>query len=181
MSILTVYHESSPELPNKVLTHAEDIAATLAEQGVHFEQWHPDAALGRDSHDEQIIAAYQQPIDRLMTERGYRTVTLARSGGDPDPADEGRDRLLVEHSLNQDLAQFFVTGRGLFSLHIQDYVYALLCEKHDLLVIPAGVAHWLDTGEAQNFIAIRVGESVEEAVLAFTGDEIASRFPGLED
>ena len=34
MSILSVFHLYTPELPNKVLTHHDDIAATLAEQGV---------------------------------------------------------------------------------------------------------------------------------------------------
>ena len=37
MSSLSVYHVSSPDLPNKVLTHFEDIASTLAEQGVRFD------------------------------------------------------------------------------------------------------------------------------------------------
>ena len=36
MSILSVFHPSSPELPNKLLTHHDDIQATLAEQGVRF-------------------------------------------------------------------------------------------------------------------------------------------------
>ena len=39
MSSLSVYHVSSPDVPNKVLTHFEDIAATLAEQGIHFARW----------------------------------------------------------------------------------------------------------------------------------------------
>ena len=34
MSSLSVYPVSSPELPNKVLAHFDDIASTLAEQGV---------------------------------------------------------------------------------------------------------------------------------------------------
>ncbi|MDF5828837.1 hypothetical protein P4233_16885 [Pseudomonas aeruginosa] len=34
MSSLTVYHENQPEQPLKLLTHAEDIASTLAEVGV---------------------------------------------------------------------------------------------------------------------------------------------------
>ncbi|MDP2147376.1 MAG: acireductone dioxygenase, partial [Pseudomonas sp.] len=29
MSILCVYHLSTPDTPNKVLTHADDIASTL--------------------------------------------------------------------------------------------------------------------------------------------------------
>lgn len=41
MSSLTVYHENQPEQPLKLLTHAEDIASTLAEVGVRFERWKP--------------------------------------------------------------------------------------------------------------------------------------------
>jgi 1,2-dihydroxy-3-keto-5-methylthiopentene dioxygenase len=36
MSILSVFHPDSPALPNKVLTHHDDIAATLAEHGVRM-------------------------------------------------------------------------------------------------------------------------------------------------
>ncbi|WP_213876469.1 acireductone dioxygenase [Pseudomonas sp. dw_358] len=181
MSILTVYHESSPELPNKILTHAEDINSTLAVHGVQFAQWQTDAVISQDSSDSQMITAYQQPVDRLMTERGYQTVKVARSSRLPVDAAERPDRLLGEHRLNEDRARFFISGRGLFSLHIDKYVYAVLCEKHDLIVIPAGVAHWLDMGEAPNFVTLRLGESVEGAVLTFTGEEIASGFPRLED
>ena len=38
MSSLSVYPVSSPELPNKVLTHFDDIASTLAELGVRFDR-----------------------------------------------------------------------------------------------------------------------------------------------
>lgn len=45
MSSLSVYHESSPDLPNKVLTHVDDIASTLAAVGVRFERWQASAPL----------------------------------------------------------------------------------------------------------------------------------------
>ncbi len=41
MSILSVYQDTHPEQPMKVLTHPEDIGATLAEVGVRFERWEP--------------------------------------------------------------------------------------------------------------------------------------------
>ena len=41
MSILSVFHTASPALPHKVLTHHDDIAATLAEHGVRFEHAEP--------------------------------------------------------------------------------------------------------------------------------------------
>lgn len=177
MSILTVYHDMSPELPNKVLTHAEDIATTLAEQGIHFEQWLPTVAISRDSADEQILAAYQHAIYRVQAARAYRTAAVVRIGMHT----EQREPFLREHRLSEDRAQFFVTGRGLVCVHVGDYVYALQCEKHDLIVVPAGIAHWLDMGEQPNFIAIRLGASTEGAGPAFTGDDIASRWPLLDD
>ena len=39
MSILSVYSVSSPDVPNKVLTHLEDIASTLAEHGIVLDRW----------------------------------------------------------------------------------------------------------------------------------------------
>ena len=45
MSSLSVYHVSSPDLPNKVLTHVDDIASTLAEQGVRFDRWQAAAPI----------------------------------------------------------------------------------------------------------------------------------------
>ena len=76
MSSLSVYHVSSPDIPNKVLTHFEDIASTLAEQGVRFDRWQAAAKIQPGASQEEVIGAYQEQIDKLMTERGYITVDV---------------------------------------------------------------------------------------------------------
>lgn len=76
MSSLSVYHVSSPELPNKVLTHFEDIASTLAEQGVRFDRWPATAKIRPGASHDDVINAYQGPIDSLMTEHGLRAVDV---------------------------------------------------------------------------------------------------------
>ena len=38
MSRLSVHHQSSPQIPNKVLGHAEDIASTLAVAGIEYRE-----------------------------------------------------------------------------------------------------------------------------------------------
>jgi 1,2-dihydroxy-3-keto-5-methylthiopentene dioxygenase len=169
MSSLSVYHVSSPEIPNKVLTHLEDIASTLAEQGVRFDRWQATAKIQPGASQEEVIAAYQEQIDKLMTERDH-----------PQKA-ELRARFLDEHRYAEDEVRFFVAGRGLFSLHIGDYVYAVLCEKNDLILVPAGTPHWFDMGEHPHFVAIRLFNNPEGRVADLTGDDIASRFPRLED
>ncbi|MBD9425375.1 acireductone dioxygenase [Pseudomonas sp. PDM15] len=181
MSSLTVYHQSSPDVPNKVLTHLEDIASTLAAVGVHFERWQASAPIQPGAGQEEVIAAYRPQIDKLMSERGYVTVDVVSLNKDHPQKDELRAKFLDEHRHGEDEVRFFVAGRGLFTLHIDDYVYAVLCEKNDLISVPAGTRHWFDMGEFPHFVAIRLFNNPEGWVANFTGDDIASRFPRLED
>ncbi|WP_263146204.1 acireductone dioxygenase [Pseudomonas sp. RIT-PI-AD] len=181
MSSLSVYHESSPDLPDKVLSHAEDIAATLAAVGVRFERWQARAPVAAGAGQEEVIAAYRHEIDKLMSERGYVTVDVISLAADHPQKAELRAKFLDEHRHGEDEVRFFVAGRGLFVLHIEDYVYAVLCEKNDLISVPAGTRHWFDMGEQPNFVAIRLFSNPEGWVARFTGDDIASRFPRLED
>lgn len=181
MSILSVYHVSSPEQPDKMLTHVEDIASTLAEQGVRFEHWQAGSALAADLTDQGLIAAYQQPIDRLMTEYGLRIVDVVRLKSEQPQAAESRIAVLDEHRCSEDQVRLFVAGRGLFSLHIGDHVYAVQCEKGDVVVIPAGTPHWFDAGEFVNLLAIRMFNSEQGRVAVSTGSDIAGKFPLLDD
>lgn len=181
MSSLTVYHETSPDVPNKVLTHVDDIVSTLADVGVRFERWQASAPITAGAPQEEVIAAYRPQIDALMKERGYVTVDVVSLDRSHPQKAELRAKFLDEHRHAEDEVRFFVAGRGLFTLHIDDYVYAVLCEKNDLISVPAGTRHWFDMGEEPHFVAIRLFNNPEGWVAQFTGEEIASRFPRLED
>jgi len=125
MSYVAVYHVATPDTPNKVLTHLDDIASTLAEHGARFERWQP-AAIEKGATDSALIEAYKAPINDL----GYANVEVL-TVIDPRPP-------LAEQRSREAHAHFFIAGQGLFSLHVGDYVYSVRCEKNDLLVIPAG-------------------------------------------
>lgn len=181
MSMLSVFHESSPDIPNKVLTHLEDISATLATVGVRFERWQANAPISAGAAPDEVISAYQTQIDQLMVERGYITVDVVSLTADHPQKVELRAKFLDEHQHAEDEVRFFVAGRGLFTLHIDDYVYAVLCEKNDLISVPAGTRHWFDMGEHPHFVAIRLFNNPEGWVAQFTGEKIASQFPRLDD
>ena len=181
MSSLTVYHQSSPDVPNKVLTHLEDIASTLGAVGVRFERWQAGAKIQPGASQDEVLAAYRPQVDQLMREQGYVTVDVVSLNQDHPQKDELRAKFLDEHRHGEDEVRFFVAGRGLFSLHIDDYVYAVLCEKNDLISVPAGTRHGFDMGEFPHVVAIRLFNNPEGWVANFTGDDIASRFPRLED
>ena len=181
MSRLSVYQDNQPQQPLKVLTHVRDIAATLAEAGVRFEQWEASAPIAPGASSEEVIAAYRPQIDKLMQDEGYITVDVVSLNSDHPQKAELRAKFLDEHTHGEDEVRFFVAGRGLFSLHIGDRVYEVLCEKNDLISVPAGTPHWFDMGENPHFVAIRLFNNPEGWVARFTGESIASRFPRLED
>ena len=176
MSYVAVYSVASPDTPNKVLTHFDDIAATLAEHGVRFERWQP-SPIEKGASDAQMIAAYRTQIDAL----GYRFADVLSVTGDHPQQAELRGQFLDERRNSDDEARFFIAGQGLFSLHIGEYVYAVRCEKNDLLVIPAGIAHWFDMGENPHWVTLRLFNTENAGVPEFTGNDIARGFPGLDD
>jgi 1,2-dihydroxy-3-keto-5-methylthiopentene dioxygenase len=176
MSYVAVYHITTPDTPNKVLTHVDDIQSTLAEHGVRFERWQP-SPIEKGASDAEMIAAYQAQIDAL----GYAAVEVISMTHDHPQKDELRAQYLDERTYSEDEVRFFIAGQGLFTLHVGDYVYGVRCEKNDLLVIPAGLPHWFDMGEHPHFVALRLFNSAKGGVPAFTGDDSAAGFPGLDD
>lgn len=181
MSTLSVYQQSAPEQPYKVLTHAEDISATLAEIGVRFERWPANAAIVAGASADEVLAAYQPQIEQLMREEGYTTVDVVSLTPDHPQRQELRAKFLQEHSHDENEVRFFVAGRGLFSLHLGEQVFEVLCEKSDLISIPAGTRHWFDMSEKPNFVAIRLFSNPEGWVAQYSGDAIAEQFSRLEE
>lgn len=179
MTCLTVYHEASPELPNKVLTDFEDISATLAEQGIGLERCQANAPIPAQAGPDAFIAGYQASIDRLMAQGGFTSVQVMCVEQDRSRQVELREQLLVERRHSHAQVFLCLTGRGLFSLHVDDYVYAILCEKNDVIWVQPGQKYWCDIGEFPRFASIVL--SKKGAGASSTGDDIASRFPALED
>jgi len=74
-----------------------------------------------------------------------------------------------------------VTGRVQVGLRLGEYVYAVLCEKGDQLVIPAGSPRWLDLGDNPFCLALRVFANEKGAFATFTGDETARLYAGMDE
>ena len=180
MSRLEIYAESDPATPLSVTTDPAAIAAALAAIGVRFERWQADAALADDADDAAVLAAYAPEIARLRSEGGYAAVDIVRMA--PDHPDRAvlRRKFLSEHRHGEDEVRFFVEGEGLFTLREHGRIYNMLCTRHDLISVPAGIRHWFDMGPAPHFAAIRLFTNPDGWVAHFTGDDIADRFPRHE-
>ncbi|WP_462378928.1 acireductone dioxygenase [Pseudomonas sp. Marseille-QA0892] len=177
MAILTVYHEAQPECPYKILTYAEDITATLAEAGIEFGQLASSPRLEKGADAVEVLTAFANEIERCKALRPDLGEVLVE-GVDEDPADINIRRR--EHVQKVDEVRFFVAGVGMIALHIGELVYALRCERGDLLTLPAGTRRWYDKGERPSSIAVILC-AARDQVLVDTGDAIASRFPGFDD
>lgn len=179
MSELRIYAEKGPPCES-VFTDFADIRRELGRIGVSFECWQADSVLPDDATPEEVIAAYRRDIDRLMSEHGFGSVDVVRMTPEHPEREALRAKFLEEHTHTEHEVRFFVEGSGLFYLHPPGRVYAIICERGDLISVPHGTAHWFDMGPRPSFTAIRLFTNPEGWVANFTGSDIASRFPRYE-
>ena len=162
------------------------ISTELAARGIAFEHWPVAADLDVSRPAEQILTEYAEPVAAINRDGRYRhiDVTLLRPDeSDPDwraTAISARSKFLAEHRHAEDEVRFFVAGRGCFYLHLEPEVLAVVCERGDVLSVPAGTRHWFDMGSQPDFAAIRFFEREDGWIGDFTGDAIGQRFPTLD-
>ena len=88
-----------------------------------------------------------------------------------------RKKFLNEHTHDEEEIRYFVAGSGVFYLHVDGKVHAMLCTQGDLLSVPALTTHWFDMGTRPDFTAIRFFHDDDGWVGTFTGSDISTYFP----
>lgn len=178
MSELTIY-DGGIENPRSICDQQE-MSKVLAGHGVRFEQWQAGAALSRESTQDEILAAYDEQVGALKKSSGFQSVDVISLYPEHPQKDAMREKFLNEHIHSDDEVRFFVDGQGLFYFHFDDVVMTVLCEKGDLISVPAGTKHWFDMGPAPDFKCIRLFTDEAGWVAQMTGDTIAERYPRFE-
>ncbi len=179
MSLLKVFEDDNPGNCRE-FTEFEEIAAKLREAGIHFQRWTADRELTKDATPEEILAAYDRPVRDLMERCGFVTADVISVHAEMPNHSELRKKFLEEHIHSEDEARFFVEGCGLFYIHTNNRIYAVLCERGDFIDVPAHTKHWFDMGPRPLLKVIRTFTTPEGWVADFTGSGIASRFPRFE-
>jgi 1,2-dihydroxy-3-keto-5-methylthiopentene dioxygenase len=181
MTRLTVFAEHDPTTALHTSEDGQVIAAALGGIGVRFERWEAGAAVRPGDPQEAVITAYRADIDRLIAAEGYQSLDVVSLDADHPQKAALRQKFLSEHTHGEDEVRFFVAGQGLFSLHVGDRVYQVLCTQGDLIGVPAGATHWFDMGPNPHFVAIRLFSNPDGWVARFTGSAIADGFPRLDN
>ena len=178
MSVLSVYSVAIPEVPSKMLIDPEDVAATLAEVGVRYQQRDIDGGACPGASEAEVRAEYSAELQVLCGELNLPAREIISLERDSEQIAELNARFANEQTQAAEQAWLFLGGRALVSLHIGNEVFAFLGERGDLLVVPKGTAHWVSLGEEPHCLAVRLapeGINAEE-----TGEAIAGRFFGVE-
>ncbi|WP_455205134.1 1,2-dihydroxy-3-keto-5-methylthiopentene dioxygenase [Kaarinaea lacus] len=180
MTALTIYSENTLE-PLETYKDFAAIASVLKDVGVQFERWQANQAITDDASQDEVLAAYNDSVEKLNQQFDFQSVDVVALQPDNPKKEEMRQKFLAEHTHADFEIRFFVYGSGLFYLHIDDKVYFVLCEKGDLISVPANTTHWFDMGENPNFKCIRFFTTADGWVGNFTGSDIATRFPSYDE
>lgn len=180
MSLLTIYNDSSADVI-EVISENNTIMNRLEGIGVLFEQWEASSHLNDDAPNEMILDAYQDSINKLKERYGFQSADVIALNPDHPDKVALRNKFLDEHTHSDFEVRFFVDGKGLFYIHHDNLVYAILCEKSDLISVPANTPHWFDMGVAPQFKCIRLFTTPEGWVANYTGSDIARRFPSFDE
>jgi len=179
MSRLTIYRDDAPQLAELDTTDEARIREALARINVQFERWAALRPSNSTDQDADILAAYGPEIQRLERDRAFQSVDVLRCLPDHPQREQLRAKFLAEHTHDDDEVRFFVEGAAMFYLHAAARVHMVLCERNDLISVPAGMRHWFDMGPEPHFTVIRLFTTPEGWVARFTGDPIATRFPAF--
>lgn len=179
MSELAIYNETGGAPVERTRDHAA-ISVALKVIGVDFERWEASRPLGASADQAEVIDAYRREIDQLMAQHNFQSVDVISLRPDNPNKEALRAKFIAEHIHSDFEVRFFVEGQGLFFLHAEGKVYAVLCQQGDLISVPAGVSHWFDMGASPDFKCIRLFTDEAGWVAQYTGSDIAGSFPTYE-
>ena len=140
------------------LTEPAAIKSFLADRGVWFDQWEANAELAEDADQETVLQAYQHVLKPYMNANGYQTADVISVHPKLPNLDMLKNKFLTEHTHSEDEVRFFVDGEGLFWFNLEngEPIFCVICQKGDLISVPANTKHWFDFGPKLSVKAIRV-------------------------
>jgi 1,2-dihydroxy-3-keto-5-methylthiopentene dioxygenase len=156
----------------------KEIKQFLNERSIFFDQWTCPVVFSDTANQEEILEAYSKDLNPFMEQGGYLTADVISINHLTENYEAIRAKFLAEHTHSEDEIRFFVDGQGVFWFHLENgEIFNLLCEKGDLISVPAGTKHWFDAGESNPFVkAIRIFIDMTGWVPEYTGSKVELRY-----
>ncbi|MES2588657.1 MAG: cupin domain-containing protein [Bacteroidota bacterium] len=160
------------------ITNPSQIKEFMNQRGIFFDQWTCDVTFEDSASQEEILEAYSKDLNPFMKNGGYLTADVISINKLTENYEAIRNKFLAEHTHSEDEIRFFVDGQGFFWFNLEnETIFNLLCEKGDLISVPAGTKHWFDAGETNPFVkAIRIFIDMSGWIPEYTGSEVEKQF-----
>jgi len=161
----------------RVIDGAGDVAAFLARYGIWYRRFEGLDRLAEDATDEQILAAFDEPIQELMRSGDFQTADVI----DVKPTTPGIDAMLAkfssEHWHSEDEIRFIVEGRGIFHVNPKngEPVFRIQVGRGDMISVPEGTWHWFDLCDDKRIRAIRLFQDRSGWTPHYTGSGAEAR------
>jgi 1,2-dihydroxy-3-keto-5-methylthiopentene dioxygenase len=154
----------------------------LNDRSIFFDQWSCDVIFQDSASQEEILSAYQKDLEPFMKKGDYLVADVISINNSTENYEAIRNKFLAEHTHSEDEIRFFVDGEGFFWFNLEnDVVFNVLCQRGDLISVPAGTKHWFDAGEKNPFVkAIRIFIDVSGWVPDYTGSRIEDNFKNFK-
>ena len=144
---------------NTTLEDPAELATFLARFGIWYRRFEDVGSLGDDATDEQILAAFDEPIQQLKQEGGYTTTDVIEIKPETPNLDAMLAKFSKEHWHSEDEVRFIVRGRGIFHIHPEAApVFRIELREGDMIKVPKGTHHWFDLCEENRIRCIRLFE-----------------------
>jgi 1,2-dihydroxy-3-keto-5-methylthiopentene dioxygenase len=155
---------------DRTLRDAAEISEFLARFHIWYRRFEGSDELAADASQEEVLAAYDEPIRKLSAEGGYATADVIDIKPDTPNLDAMLDRFNKEHWHDEDEVRFIVKGRGLFHVHPKEGpVFSIEVVAGDMINVPRGTHHWFDLCQDRTIRAIRLFQDKSGWTPHYTG------------
>ena len=165
---------------NRVLRETADITRHLMSIGIDYERCEPRGSLAPGAPAQEILASYEEQIQRLKQRGGYVTADVI----DVSPETPNLEAMLAkfssEHWHDEDEVRLILEGRGLFHIHPRPGpLTAIEVEAGDLIRVPRGTWHWFDLCGERRIRAIRLFQDPTGWTPHYTGSGVDRHYQPL--
>lgn len=180
MAKLSVYNTDFSHMPELVTEDFDDVKRLMENIGVTIDHWDEKPSLPGYPSQEEILDYYSDDIERFRAGLDQDFADVVRIDPRCPDAELIRQEQLREHCHPEDETRAFIEGCGMFNIRYKDRVFSLVVETHEVVRIPAETPHWFDCGPGGAYTAIRLFNSHDAWLAAYTDDQTHSRFEHLE-
>jgi len=166
---------------DRTLTDPQQIADFLSQYGIWYRHFEGDVGSLEGATNEEILAAFDEPIQKLKDEGGYVTADVINITPDMANLEMMLAKFDREHTHSEDEVRFIVEGNGLFHVNPGDRgpVFRIEVSEGDMINVPRNTRHWFHLCSDRRIKAIRLFQDMSGWTPHYTESGVDTEFAPL--